>query len=240
MKEAAQAALLNGGQPFLSTAYSVVNNMFFTGLELPYSAGVLYHDPKNDGTYPKNFVKPPPFNNCQAFLTLNNKTLNPKNYKDKTGYSWFWELLTGGGNDSGNIYPWQNLPVAGTSGVACKDTTGASANDSLPSYIEKYFTVGGAVAGSFVDYYYLNRFGAPDFNYYCQTTDNVDVQPLCMALSKQADKSPKGFVVHNPNNKDITVQFYRVSDGSVLNLDGKGKTQITAGAYSDVYLDNVQ
>ncbi|MGV8059551.1 MAG: glycosyl hydrolase [Smithellaceae bacterium] len=244
MKEASRAALLNGGQPFLSTSYSVVNNLFFTGLELPYSANVLYHDPTKDSAYPKDlstYQPPPPFSNCEAFMTLNNKTLNKDNYKDKTGYAWFWELLTGGGGDKN--YPWMNLPVPGTAAVKCKDVNGndKSAAEILPTYIEKYFTVGGAVAGTFVDYYYLDRFGAPDFNYYCKAAagDNI-IQPMCMALSKQGDERPKGFVVHNPNGKEIQVQFYRVSDGSVLDLDGKGNKQITAGAHDDVYLDYAQ
>jgi len=239
MKEAAQSALLNGGRPYLSASYSVVNNLFFTGLGLPYSANVLYHDPTKDGTYPKNlstYSPPPPFINCQAFLTLNNKILN-NNYKDKTGYAWFWELLTGGGGDK--IYPWGNLPVPGAEGVTCKDAGGKdmTAAEGLPAYIEKYFTVGGAVAGTFVDYYYLNRFGAPDFNYYCKADGDNILQPLCMALSKETNPRPQGFVVHNPNGKEIKVQFYRVSDGSVLDLDGKGNKEITAAAYSDVYLD---
>lgn len=238
MKEASRAALQNGGQPFLSTSYSVVNNQFFAGLELPYSANVLYHNPTGDPTYPATYKSPPPFSNCEAFLTLNNKTLNAANYKDKTGYTWFWELLTGGGGSAN--YPWTNLPVPGTADLKCKDAKGndKSTADILPTYIEKYFTVGGAVAGTFIDYYYYDRFGAPDFNYYCQAAGDNVIQPMCLALSKQGDERPKGFVVHNPNNKEIKVQFFRVSDGSVLDLDGKGNKQITAGAYSDVYLDN--
>lgn len=239
MKEASRAALQNGGQPFLSTSYSVVNNLLFTGLELPYSANVVYHDPTNDDTYPKNlstYSPPPPFSNCEAFLTLNNKTLSREKYKDKTGYAWFWELLTGGGGDKN--YPWTNLPVPGAAGVKCRDVNGKDkpAAETLPTYIEKYFTIGGAVGGTFVDYYCLDRFGAPDFNYYCKASGNDILQPMCMALSKQG-KNPKGFFVHNPNNRDISVQFFRISDNTVLDLDGKGKKEIKVGASSDICLD---